>query len=161
MTLVEFSDFQCPYCQRVRPTMTRLREMYGDRVRFAFRHYPLDFHPQARRPARRRVRGRAGQVLGDARSAVGEPGQLQVDDLKAHAQSLGLDAAAFDGCLDSGRFASLLASDLKAGQEYGVSGTPAFFVNGRPLVGAQPFEAFQQVIDDELARAAKTRTAVP
>ena len=160
VTILEFSDFQCPYCQRVRPTMTRLREVYSDRVRFAFRHYPLDFHPQA-------------QKAGEAAACAGEqgkfwemhdrlwanPGKLQVDDLKAHAQALGLDAKGFDACLDSGRFASLLEKDLKAGQEYGVSGTPAFFVNGRPLVGAQPFEAFQQVIDDELARAAKTRTA--
>ena len=162
VTLVEFSDFQCPYCHRVRPTMTRLREMYGDRVRFAFRHYPLDFHPQA-------------QKAGEAAACAGEqgkfwemhdllwasPAKLQVEDLKAHAQSLGLVAKDFDGCLDSGRFASLVESDFKAGQEYGVSGTPAFFVNGRPLVGAQPFEAFQQVIDDELARAAKARPAGP
>ena len=160
VTLVEFSDFQCPYCQRVRPTMTRLRQMYSDRVRFAFRHYPLDFHPQA-------------QKAGEAAACAGEqgkfwemhdrlwenPGKLQLDDLKAHAQSLGLVSADFDKCLDSGRFASLVENDLKAGQEYGVSGTPAFFVNGRPLVGAQPLEAFQQVIDDELARTAKTRTA--
>ena len=161
VTIVEFSDFQCPYCQRVRPTMTRLRELYSDRVRFAFRHYPLDFHPQA-------------QKAGEAAACAGEqgkfwemhdrlwdnPGKLQVDDLKAHAATLGLAAPEFATCLDSGRFAAAVESDLRAGQEYGVSGTPAFFVNGRPLVGALPFEAFQQVIEDELARTgAKTRTA--
>jgi protein-disulfide isomerase len=156
VTLIEFSDFQCPYCQRVRPTMTRLREMYSDRVRFAFRHYPLDFHPQA-------------QKAGEAAACAGEqgkfwemhdrlwqnPGKLQVEDLKAHAQSLGLVAADFASCLDSGRFATLVENDLRAGQEYGISGTPAFFVNGRPIVGAMPLEAFQQVIDDELARASR------
>ena len=161
VTIVEFSDFQCPYCQRVRPTMTRLRELYSDRVRFAFRHYPLDFHPQA-------------QKAGEAAACAGEqgkfwemhdrlwdnPGKLQVDDLKAHAATLGLAAPEFATCLDSGRFAAAVEGDLRAGQEYGVSGTPAFFVNGRPLVGALPFEAFQQVIEDELARTgAKTRTA--
>ena len=161
VTIVEFSDFQCPYCQRVRPTMTRLRELYSDRVRFAFRHYPLDFHPQA-------------QKAGEAAACAGEqgrfwemhdrlwdnPSKLQVDDLKAHAATLGLAAPEFATCLDSGRFAAAVESDLRAGQEYGVSGTPAFFVNGRPLVGALPFEAFQQVIEDELARTgAKTRTA--
>jgi len=161
VTLIEFSDFQCPYCQRVRPTMTRLRQVYSDRVRFAFRHYPLDFHPQA-------------QKAGEAAACAGEQGKfwemhdrlwdnptkLQVPDLKAHAETLGLATADFASCLDSGRFADLVDNDLRAGQEYGVSGTPAFFVNGRPLVGAQPFEAFQQVIDDELARTgAKTRTA--
>jgi protein-disulfide isomerase len=161
VTVIEFSDFQCPYCQRVRPTMSRLRELYSDRVRFAFRHYPLDFHPQA-------------QKAGEAAACAGEQGKfwemhdrlwdntnkLQVDELKAHAQALGLAPADFATCLDSGRFADAVEADLRAGQEYGVSGTPAFFVNGRPLVGAQPFEAFQQVIEDELARTgAKARTA--
>jgi protein-disulfide isomerase len=160
VTILEFSDFECPYCQRVRPTMIRLREMYSDRVRFAFRHYPLDFHPQAQKA------GEAAACAGDQGKfwemhdkLWQSPGQLGVGDLKAHAQSLGLVAKDFDACLDSGRFASLVESDLRAGQEYGVSGTPAFFVNGRPLVGALPLEAFQTVIDDELARTAKTRTA--
>jgi protein-disulfide isomerase len=88
------------------------------------------------------------------------PSKLQLADLKEHAAALGLDAAAFGECLESGRHAGLVEKDLEAGQGYGVSGTPAFFVNGRPLVGAQPFEAFAQVIDDELARfAAAAATA--
>jgi len=160
VTILEFSDFQCPYCQRVRPTITRLREVYSDRVRFAFRHYPLDFHPQAEKAGEAAAcAGEQGKFWEMHDRLWANPGKLQVDDLKAHAQALGLDAKSFDACLDSGRFAALLDRDLKAGQAYGVSGTPAFFVNGRPLVGAQPFEAFQQVIEDELARAAKTRTA--
>jgi protein-disulfide isomerase len=153
VTIVEFSDFQCPYCVRARPAVARVREVYGDRVRFAFRHFPLDFHPQA-------------EKAGEGVACAGEQGRfwemhdllwtstakLQVPDLKAHAATLGIDAAAFGQCLDSGRHSRLVADDLEAGQGYGVSGTPAFFVNGRPLVGAQPFEAFAQVIDDELAR---------
>ena len=153
VTIVEFSDFQCPYCVRARPSVARVREVYGDQVRFVFRHYPLDFHAQA-------------EKAGEAAACAGEQkkfwemhdllwtntAKLQVADLKAHAVTLGLDAAEFGQCLDSGRYAHLVESDLEAGQGYGVSGTPAFFVNGRPLVGAQPFEAFAQVIDDELAR---------
>jgi predicted DsbA family dithiol-disulfide isomerase len=155
VTIVEFSDFQCPYCQRVRPTMTRLRELYSDRVRFAFRHYPLDFHPQAAACA-----GEQGKFWEMHDRLWDNPSKLQLDDLKAHAATLGLAAPEFATCLDSGRFAAAVESDLRAGQEYGVSGTPAFFVNGRPLVGALPFEAFQQVIEDELTRTgAKTRTA--
>ncbi len=160
VTIVEFSDFQCPFCVRARPTVNKVREVYGDRVRFAFRHYPLDFHPQA-------------QKAGEAAACAGEqdrfwqmhdrlwenPQKLGVPELKAHAQAIGLNPAAFATCLDSGRHAGLVESDMKAGQAYGVSGTPAFFVNGRPLVGAQPFEAFQAVIEDELARAASTRAA--
>ena len=77
----------------------------------------------------------------------------------ARASVSAFDATAFASCLDSSRHAGLVERDMQAGQAYGVSGTPAFFVNGRPLIGAQPFEAFQQVIDDELARAAVTRAA--
>ena len=155
VTVVEFSDFQCPYCVRARPTVNRVREVYGDKVRWVFRHFPLDFHAQA-------------EKAGEAAACAGEQGkfwemhdllwansaQLQVADLKAHAATLGLDAASYGQCLDSGRHAGLVEADLRAGQGYGVSGTPAFFVNGRPLVGAQPFDAFAQVIDDELQRAA-------
>ena len=154
VTILEFSDFQCPYCVRARPVVQRVREAYGDKVRFVFRHFPLDFHAQA-------------QKAGEAAACAGEQdrfwemhdllwenaSKLQVADLKAHAAGLGLDGAAFSTCLDSGRHEGLVERDLAAGQGYGVSGTPAFFVNGRPLVGAQPFEAFAKVIDDELARA--------
>jgi predicted DsbA family dithiol-disulfide isomerase len=154
VTILEFSDFQCPYCVRSRPTVARIRETYGDKVRWAFRHFPLSFHDKA-------------EKAGEAAACAGDQGRfwemhdrlwansakLGLADLKQHAVALGLDAAKFDQCLDSGQHAGLLERDEEAGQGYGVSGTPAFFVNGRPLVGAQPFEAFQQVIDDELARA--------
>ena len=160
VTIVEFSDFECPFCVRARPTVKRVRETYGDKVQWAFRHYPLDFHPQA-------------QKAGEAAACAAEQGrfwemhdllwdkptQLQVPELKQHAGALGLDAQAFAACLDGGRHADLVGRDFRAGQEYGVTGTPAFFVNGRLISGAQPFEAFQQVIDDELARVASTRAA--
>jgi protein-disulfide isomerase len=159
VTIVEFSDFQCPFCVRARPTVKRVLEAYGDRVRFVFRHYPLDFHPLAQKA------GEAADCAGDQGRfwemhdrLWGNPQKLEVSDLKAHAQALGLDTERFSSCLDSGRHAGRVERDLRAGQAYGVSGTPAFFVNGRPISGAQPFEAFQQVIDDELARAA-TQTA--
>jgi protein-disulfide isomerase len=153
VTIVEFSDFQCPYCHRARPAVKRVREVYGDQVRFVFRHFPLDFHAQAEKA------GEAAACAGDQGKfwemhdlLWASPGKLQVADLKAHAETLGLDTAAFNQCLDSGRRDGLVEADLEAGKSYGVSGTPAFFVNGRSLVGAQPFEAFAQVIDDELQR---------
>ena len=160
VTVVEFSDFQCPFCVRARPTVARVRETYGDKVRWAFRHFPLDFHAQA-------------EKAGEAAACAGEQGKfwemhdllwkstakLQVPDLKAHAATLGLDTAKFDQCLDSGKSAGLVHADQEAGQGYGVSGTPAFFVNGRPLVGAQPYDAFAQVIDDELQRPAGSSPA--
>jgi protein-disulfide isomerase len=162
VTVVEFSDFQCPFCARSRPTVARVREAYGDKVRWAFRHFPLDFHPQARKA------GEAGACAAEQGkfwqmhdALFANPGKLQVPDLEATAKTLGLDTAAFDRCLDSGKYADRVERDVEAGSRYGVSGTPAFFINGRPLVGAQPFEAFQAVIDDELRRlgtkAASTR----
>jgi protein-disulfide isomerase len=155
VTVVEFSDFQCPFCERARPTVARVRQFYGDKVRWVFRHFPLSFHPYA-------------EKAGEAAACAGDQGRfwemhdqlwahhdkLDVADLRGYAGAIGLDTAAFDRCLDSGRHAGLVERDRAAGVSYGVSGTPAFFVNGRPLVGAQPFEAFQEVIDDELRRAA-------
>jgi protein-disulfide isomerase len=160
VTILEFSDFQCPFCVRARPTVARVRESYGDKVRWVFRHFPLSFHPYA-------------EKAGEAAACAGDQGRfwemhdalwahntrLELADLKGYASAMGLDAAAFGQCLDSGRHAGLVGRDTEAGASYGVSGTPAFFVNGRPLVGAQPFEAFQQVIDDELQRAAAPATA--
>jgi protein-disulfide isomerase len=153
VTVVEFSDFQCPYCLRARPTVNQVREVYGDKVRWVFRHFPLSFHAQAEKAGEAAAcAGDQGKFweMHDALWASG--GKLAVPDLKASAGTIGLDTAAFDQCLDSGRHAGLLEKDIEAGQGYGVSGTPAFFVNGRPLVGAQPYEAFAQVIDDELER---------
>ncbi len=162
VTVVEFSDFQCPFCARARPTVARVREAYGDKLRWVFRHFPLSFHPYA-------------EKAGEAAACAGDQGRfwemhdrlwenntkLEVADLKGYAAALGLDTAAFARCLDSDLHAGLLDRDLQAGAGYGVSGTPAFFVNGRPLLGAQPFEAFQEVIDDELRRAGVAVAATP
>jgi len=157
VTIVEFSDFQCPYCVRARPTVNRVREVYGDQIRFAFRHYPLAFHEQA-------------QKAGEAVACAGDQdrfwemhdrlwenaGRLAIPDLKEHAAALGLDVPAFGQCLDSGRHAAIVQNDTQAGVRLGVTGTPAFFINGRAVVGAQPFEEFAQVIDEELERAGRS-----
>jgi protein-disulfide isomerase len=153
VTVVEFSDFQCPYCVRARPTVTRVRETYGDKVRWVFRHFPLDFHAQAEKAGEAAAcAGEQGKFWEMHDRLWANTGKLQVADLKEHATAIGLDGAAFNRCLDSGQNAGLVGKDQQAGQGYGVSGTPAFFVNGRPLVGAQPYDAFAQVIDDELQR---------
>ena len=162
MTIVEFSDFQCPFCVRARPTVNKVREVYGEKVRFAFRHFPLAFHEQAQKA------GEAAACAGDQDKfwemhdrLWKSPGRLQPSDLKEHAAALGLDPEAFGRCLDSGRHASVVTEDAAEGSRLGVSGTPAFFINGRPLVGAQPFEAFAEVIDEELARSARASADGP
>jgi predicted DsbA family dithiol-disulfide isomerase len=156
VTIVEFSDFQCPFCVRARPTIARVREAYGDRVRFAFRHYPLVIHELAPKAGEAVACANDQGRFWDMHDRLWQnPGQIQPADLKSHAAVLGLDLEAFGKCLDSGRHASQVRRDTEEGARLGVSGTPAFFVNGRLLVGAQPFENFARVIDEELALASR------
>lgn len=152
--IVEYSDFQCPFCARVTPTLTRVRQIYGDKVRLAFKDLPLDNHAQAFKAAEA---GHCAHEQGkfwpyhDVLFAKQREG-LGVDQLKKYASELGLEASAFETCLDQGKFADLVRQDLKSAQGLGVTATPTFFINGRPLSGAQPFEAFKRMIDEELAR---------
>jgi len=155
VTIVEFSDFQCPYCSRVLPALKRVQETYGDRVRVVFRDFPLQMHPQAPKAAEAAAcAAEQGKFWPMHDRLFENQAKLQVADLKQHAAEVGLESAKFDECLDSGRRATDWQRDLSEGTGYGVTGTPAFFINGRMLVGAQPYESFVQVIDDELARAA-------
>jgi protein-disulfide isomerase len=158
VTIVEFSDFQCPYCARVKPALKRVRETYGDRVRFVFRDFPLvQIHPQAAKAAEAAACASDQGKFWELHDRIFDnQARLQVTDLKQHAAELGLDAAKFGECLDSGRHAADWQADLNEASGYGVTGTPAFFINGRMLVGAQPYEAFAQVIEDELERAGST-----
>ncbi len=155
VTLVEFSDFQCPFCARVRPTLMRVKETYGDRVRIVWKDFPLtSIHPQAFKAAEA---GQCAQEQGKFweyhdRLFTNQQA-LQPESLKKYAADMGLDAGAFNACLDSGKHAERVKSQVDAGTELGVSSTPSVFINGRMLSGAQPFEAFASVIDDELARA--------
>jgi protein-disulfide isomerase len=153
VTIVEFSDFQCPFCARARPIVNRVRETYGDKVRILFRDFPLQMHSQAMKAAE------AASCAGDQDKfwemhdrLFASQAKLQVPELKQYATELGLKAEAFSECLDSGKYASKWQQGLADGTQYGVTGTPAFFINGRPLMGARPFEDFATVIDDELER---------
>ncbi len=158
VTIVEFSDFECPYCGRVNPAIEKVLDTYGDKVRIVFRQFPLDIHPNARKA------GEASLCAGEQDRfwqmhdvMFSDQKNLAVDGLKALAAGIGgLDASAFNACLDSGRFAETVEEDLKAGARAGVSSTPAFFINGRHLSGAQPYENFVEAIDDELKRVGKS-----
>jgi protein-disulfide isomerase len=155
VTIVEFSDFQCPYCARVRPTIDRLQLTYGDRIRMVYRDFPLPMHPQAAKAAEAGACAREQGKFWEMHDRIFEnQARLQVSDLKRYAGELGLELPAFEQCLDSGRHAADWKRDLEEGARYGVSATPAFFINGRPLVGALPFESFAQIIDDELEATA-------
>ena len=150
--VIEFSDFQCPFCQRANPVVDQVLTTYGDRIKFVYRHYPLPNHPNAKPAAEASA---CAQVQGKFweyhDQLFANPSKLTDADLKAHAVAVGLDAAQFNGCVDSHQQKPGVDADIAAADKAGVTGTPAFFINGRSIEGAQPFEAFKRVIDEELA----------
>ena len=150
--IVEFSDFQCAFCQRAAATVQKIRAAFGDRVRLVFKDFPLPIHPDAFAAAEAaqcaREQGKFWEyhdLLFANQQALGR------DDLKRYAVRLRLDAARFNTCLNEDRFKYLVQADVDESQRYGVSSTPTFFINGRLLSGALPFEAFEQVVREELA----------
>jgi predicted DsbA family dithiol-disulfide isomerase len=156
ITIVEFSDFQCPFCSRVEPTLTQIEQKYGDKIRVVFRQFPLtSIHPMAQKAAEASLCANEQGKFWQMHDAMfSDQEKLEVPDLKAKAGKLGLDQAKFDQCLDSSKYAARITEDTKAGSQAGVTGTPAFFINGRSLSGAQPYEALAQIIDQELAKSA-------
>ncbi|MGD8376728.1 MAG: thioredoxin domain-containing protein [Acidobacteriota bacterium] len=153
VTMVEFSDYQCPYCRRAQPTVDRVLETYGDRIRFVYRDYPLPMHPRAT-PASLAARcaGEQDKFWEYHNNLMTGAGDLSDADLESRATDLGLDIEAFKACIESGRYEATVQQGLQDGAQVGVSGTPAFFINGRHISGAQPFQVFQEILDDELAR---------
>jgi protein-disulfide isomerase len=151
VVIVEFSDFQCPYCQRANPVVDQVLKTYGNKIRFVYRHYPLPNHPDARPAAEAAAcADEQGRFWPYHDQLFANVSRLSAADLKEHGKAAGLDAAQFAACVDSRRFRTKVDTDLKEADEAGVSGTPAFFINGRPLEGAQPFQAFKRIIDEEL-----------
>jgi protein-disulfide isomerase len=151
--VIEFSDFQCPFCQRANPTVEQVLKTYGDKIRFVYRHYPLPNHPNARPAAEAAACAEAqGRFWEYHDRLFANPTKLTDTDLKAHAAAVGLDTARFDTCFDNRQQKAEVDADIAAADAVGVTGTPAFFVNGRMIDGAQPFDSFKRVIDEELAR---------
>jgi protein-disulfide isomerase len=156
VTVVLFSDFQCPFCKRVEPTIEQLEKEYPGKIRVVWKDFPLEFHPNAK-PAAMAARAAAEEgkfwemhkKLFDGQPALDRP------TLEKYAQDLGLNMSKFKAALDGNRFSSGIESDMKEGQTAGVSGTPAAFINGRLLSGAQPIDAFKRVVDQELAKSRK------
>jgi protein-disulfide isomerase len=153
ITIVEFSDFECPYCVRAEETVKEVLAAYPDKVRLVYRDYPLPMHERAPKAAEAaHCAGDQGKYWEMHGKLFANAQKLDVSDLKTHAREVGVDGGKFDQCLDSGEKAKVVEMHKKAGDDVGVTGTPAFFINGRPLSGAQPFEAFKAIIDEELAR---------
>jgi protein-disulfide isomerase len=153
IVMIEFSDFQCPFCQRAEPTVEQVLKTYGNKIRFVYRHYPLPNHPNARPAAEAAACAeQQGRFWEYHRELFANSNRLTNDDLKAHAARAGLDEKRFADCFDAHRAKARVDTDIREAEAAGVSGTPAFFINGRPLDGAQPFEAFKAIIEEELKK---------
>ncbi len=152
VTIVEFSDFQCPFCKRVEPTLKEVRQKYGDNVRLVYMDYPLPMHNHALDAAKAgRCAAEQGKFWPFHDALFADQSKESPEDLKATAKTLGLDTTKFNSCFDKAKYEAGVRADLEQGKELGIDGTPAFFINGRMLVGAQPPDSFDQIIDEELA----------
>jgi protein-disulfide isomerase len=154
--VVEFADFECPYCSQAAASVKELEKKYGDKVEFAYRHFPLkSIHPNAQRAAEfsqcALAQGKFWQMH-DAMYGIGDAPKSALDDesLKGSAQQAGLDVAALDACLSSGQGAADVTKDTDKAMELGVGGTPTFFINGRQHLGAASVEGLSAAIEDAL-----------
>ncbi|HKZ71918.1 MAG TPA: DsbA family protein [Nitrospirota bacterium] len=169
VTIIEFSDFQCPYCGRFfKSTLTEIERDYikTGKVRYVFRDFPLDFHKQAPKASEAaNCAGEQGKYWEMHDKLFENQNALMVDKLRQYAAEVGLESGPFDACLDSGKYAEEINRDVEDGKKAGVSGTPSFFIGksqgpgkeitGKRIVGARPYESFKQVIDQILADQGK------
>jgi len=153
VTIIEFSDYECPFCKRASTTVAQVLKTYGDQVRLVHRDFPLDFHRTARPAAEAATCANDQGKFWEYQDKLWESENLSDDKLKGLAKDVGLDEKKFDECLQKKPHSANIDKDMADGQDAGVSGTPAFFINGRMISGAQPFEKFKEIIDDELSHA--------
>jgi len=153
VTIVEFSDFQCPYCKKSESTLHELLAKYGGKVKLAYLDFPLrEIHPQAQRAAEAaRCAGEQGKFWEYHDALYADQAKLDGAELLTHARALHLDEKSFQSCLDSGKFKSKIEADMEEGRKVGVAGTPGFFINGTFLSGAVPPADFEKIIDTQLA----------
>jgi protein-disulfide isomerase len=158
ITIVEFSDFQCPFCSKIQPVLSGLLKKYEGRVKLAFRDFPLrQIHPLAQRAAEAsRCAAEQGKFWEYHDRLFAIPSRLDSASLNEHARAVSLDVGAFEACVAGGKFVSSIEADLQEGTKIGITGTPAIFVNGVFVGGAQSAAALEKAIDAELMRQANT-----
>jgi len=153
VTIVEFSDFQCPYCSRAETVVDEVMKKYDGKVRLVYRDYPLSFHQNAETAAMAsECADDQGKYWEMHKAMFGNQSKLAATDLVETAGNVGMDKDKFKSCLDSGKFRNEVQKDFQDGQKAGVSGTPTFFINGVMIVGARDVNSFSEIIDRELAR---------
>ena len=153
VTIVEYGDFQCPFCLRSRPTIKQVMDTYPQQVRIVYKHFPLSFHREAMNAHRAAEAAREQGKFWEMHDRIFDtPSDLTADTMRKHAEALGLDLAKFDEAYKSERVQKRIAADQEEGRKVGVRGTPAFFVNGKYIAGAQPFDAFKREVDAALGK---------
>ncbi|MEM7413012.1 MAG: DsbA family protein [Myxococcota bacterium] len=153
LKVIEFSDFQCPFCNRVMPTLRQVEQTYGDKVQIVFKHLPLSIHPKA--PAAHAAAEAAhkqGKFWEMHDKIFSDQRGMSEAKYLAYAAEIGLDVDQFKKDLQDPGVRARVEADTAEAARLGVSGTPAFFINGRFLSGAQPFAAFKALIDEELGK---------
>jgi protein-disulfide isomerase len=155
VTIIEFSDFECPYCAKGSRTLRRLLTMYPTQVKLVFKHYPLRNHRQAALAHEAALAAREqGKFWEMYRTLFAQQGNLGRDDLLRYATSLGLDVPAFSEALDSRRHRQEVFRDIIQGRRHQITATPTYFVNGRRFIGSRNIEEFKRIVDEELASVA-------
>jgi protein-disulfide isomerase len=159
VTLMEFADYECPYCQKVAADVNKLRADMGDKINFQYKDFPLQMHARAEKAAEAaRCASKQGKFW-EFHDEIFKSKELDVDQLKAQAQALKLNTTDFDKCLDSGEETAAVEKDRKEGQKLGISGTPSFFINGHYLSGALDYATLRQVVDQQLQLTAQVHSA--
>lgn len=156
VVIVEFSDFQCPFCAKGADLLKKIKQKYGKKVKVAFKQFPLPFHNHAEQAS-------VASLCANEQSAdyfwkmhdemfANQETALDPEGLKKTAKKLGLKTEAFEKCLVENKYLAQVKADIEEGKKVGVKSTPTFFVNGQLVSGAQPIEVFAEIIDEELAR---------
>jgi protein-disulfide isomerase len=158
VVIVEFTDFECSFCKAVQPTLKQVLEKYDGKVRHVFRNYPIGaIHAGAVNAAMAGLcaneQNKFWEYHDQLFAKANDSGSLTKEVLKGTAAELGLDTASFNNCLDTKKYLDRVQKDFEAGNTYTVSGTPTFFINDRIVTGAQPYEVFAEIIEEELAKA--------
>jgi protein-disulfide isomerase len=151
ITLLEYADYECPYCQQSQPMITKIEAEFKGKVAFAYKDFPLPMHPDAPKAAEASHCAGAQGKYWEYHDALFARKQLDVPALKSYAKDLKLDTAAFDACLDSGQMAGMVKEQASEAQALGAQGTPTFFVNGRTVSGTVTYERLRGVIVEELS----------
>lgn len=156
--LVEYADYECPYCIQMKPTVDKLLSEYKGKLAFAYKDVPLPMHANAQKAAEASHCAEVQGKYWEYHDLLFSSSQLALPQLKEHARKLNLNGAAFDKCLDSGEQAQKVKAQSTEGQDLALQGTPSFFINGRAIGGSQSYDSIRKIVEEELAAASATST---